>query len=523
MSNSICMSNVTSGFIDLATFDEIDKYLYGGNEASTYFVRETRKSTWFSQVPVALNKRTGSQGASFQNAGNAYFEINRHGDYFLNTWVEIELPAVIAKQESCSESVASVNLSDKYIMWTPNLGHNIIQCADLYFNDTALNPNGGITSSFLDFWAAFTVPSNKAAAYNTMIGNTSDLCTPHTVLPAKRLYVPLPFFYTLDSGVALPTAALPYSVIQIRLEYEQLSNLLLKVENLPNGEVWIQNANTNDYCYERAHAPMNVWGTYAVVSNDERQRMGCAPRDILIEQIQTSSSSASIGTDQTSSTTELNFSHPIKTLMFGGNKKHSSGIYTQSNLKSNYTTGYYYMGKNGGVYLANSPDPDASTLNGQHYGVGSPFESVSLLYENTCRLANMPADYYQLVNPYYTAPVAPGMVAPYTATPYYTTGNRNVADQTMDKCGVEKEGNIGLYLYSYSLDFISLDPMGSTNYGKLTHVTLQLKHSKSAREASQYSLNGDTKQSDDTYGLFVHVINNNILRVSGGQLGFPVL
>ena len=59
MSASICTSNVTSGFIDLATFDEIEKYLYGGPDATAYFVRETRKSTWFTQVPVVLSRASG--------------------------------------------------------------------------------------------------------------------------------------------------------------------------------------------------------------------------------------------------------------------------------------------------------------------------------------------------------------------------------------------------------------------------------------------------------------------------------
>jgi len=31
---NICTSNLTSGFIDLATFDEIEKYMYGGPEAT---------------------------------------------------------------------------------------------------------------------------------------------------------------------------------------------------------------------------------------------------------------------------------------------------------------------------------------------------------------------------------------------------------------------------------------------------------------------------------------------------------
>ena len=53
---SICTSNLTSGFIDLATYDEQEKYMYGGRNATAYFVRETRKSTWFTQVPVVLEQ-----------------------------------------------------------------------------------------------------------------------------------------------------------------------------------------------------------------------------------------------------------------------------------------------------------------------------------------------------------------------------------------------------------------------------------------------------------------------------------
>jgi hypothetical protein len=53
-------SNITSGFIDIATFDEIEKYMYGGPTATAYFVREIRKSTWFTQVPVPLSRNTGN-------------------------------------------------------------------------------------------------------------------------------------------------------------------------------------------------------------------------------------------------------------------------------------------------------------------------------------------------------------------------------------------------------------------------------------------------------------------------------
>ncbi len=44
---SISSSNVTSGFIDIATKDEIEKYMLVVKTSTAYFVRETRKATWF--------------------------------------------------------------------------------------------------------------------------------------------------------------------------------------------------------------------------------------------------------------------------------------------------------------------------------------------------------------------------------------------------------------------------------------------------------------------------------------------
>ena len=110
---SICTSNVTSGFIDLATFDEIEKYMYGGSDATAYFVRETRKSTWFTQVPVVLSKASGQPGFGQEWA----VSISRAGDYLLQTWLRVEIPPVALNSSSQPGNA---------IRWTKNLGHNLL-------------------------------------------------------------------------------------------------------------------------------------------------------------------------------------------------------------------------------------------------------------------------------------------------------------------------------------------------------------------------------------------------------------
>ena len=114
--------------------------------------------------------------------------------------------------------------------------------------------------------------------------------------------LPLPFFYTRDSGVSLPTAALPYNEMRINFTFRDYKDLIVVFEET-NGASASQlqvcsrvNASLgkrdrNDVVYKKtpqlSSGSVQVWANYAMVSNEERKRMACAPRDILIEQVQT--------------------------------------------------------------------------------------------------------------------------------------------------------------------------------------------------------------------------------------------
>lgn len=384
-------SNLTAGFVDLATYDELEKNMYGGKDAIVYFVRETRKSTWFTQVPVQLAKCEGI--ADFGQDWSV--SISRSGDYLLGTWLHVNLPAV---------SVAGWNAQSVCVAWTPNFMHSLIKNCCISFNDLVAARFDG---THLDFWAAFTTPASKAEGYRHMIGSQIPTCG--GFIPAQSCDLPLPFFYTRDSGVALPTAALPYNEMRISFTFRKWEELLVgfapKVEcinygignheqNVPyiipsynssysgiqpcwNNAIWpscstsagisgnnytnnllksgggtelpkdqlhqqyqnsselsfiilpklegvptaylqqsgqnqvTQNRDTNQTNFDmRSNVPFyvgepssknemgvycdmkelslkcEVWANYAIVSNEERQKMACGPRDLLIEQIQ---------------------------------------------------------------------------------------------------------------------------------------------------------------------------------------------------------------------------------------------
>ncbi len=454
------MSNtVTSAFIDLATFDEIEKYLYNGPTAITYFVRCVRKSTWFAQVPVPLTQNAGNPNFN----GDVAFQISRAGDYLIHVWLRATLPEVSAEYSN------GVSTTGSGIRWVANVGHNLIDLTYITFNDLKVQE---FDSYWLDMWTAFTVSASKRTGYNNMIGNIHDLTTPALTLPAYTINVPLPFFFTRDTGIALPTAALPYNEMRINFEFRDWRELLIIG---PDTNLLTAASNIN-------LTNVQLWANYAVVSNEERVKMGKCPRDMVIEQVQRNGGrsfpASQIGVNANASY-DIRMSHSVKALFWNVantticySTASGSSVPNQAREWSNYTTGgTCSCVPNDNLYVVGLDGTD-------------PVASSSLLYENTYRLFEMGSDYFSLVQPWY----------------FWTT----IPEET------------GYHVYSFALHPESMDPSASTNFGKLTNVSLQLTPSADAVEANDC----DTPQ---TFQVYIRALNFNIVRISGGALGLPVL
>lgn len=481
--SSLCTSNLTSGFIDLATYDESEKFMYGGPDSTAYFVRETRKATWFTLVPVCLTKASGNPGWGAEWSVN----ISRAGDYLLHAWLRAQVPSVTLNQSNTT--------TNKAVRWTKNLGHNLIKECVITFNDLVA---ARFDNWHLDFWAAFTTPASKQYGYDLMIGNSGPLSQAAIVsetIPSGFINVPLPLFFTRDSGVALPTAALPYNEMRIQFQFRDWSELLVmqpvngasyksdpSLFSTFDGSMPTPVLSSTDVSLGNGGnlSQVQVWANYAIVANEERKRMACAPRDILIEQVQTAPNQTFAPATNPQPSYDIRFSHAVKALFFAAQN---------TSCKSAMS-----------LYTVQLPTVISGVVPGQGVGTvlkegnSDPIATTSLVYENTQRLNAMGSDYFSLVNPWFHAPTIPS--------------------------------SVGLHTYSYSLDFMSLDPMGSTNYGKLTNVSILPVASLDAVSYNSGSQSGDSSHSTNainTYQFITTAINNNIIRISGGALGFPVL
>ncbi len=478
MSSTTSTTSLTSGFIDLSTFDELEKYLYGGMFAVSYFVRKVHKSTWFTVVPTTL---TNQGTPNFNIQWNS--SISRAGDYLLFAWLRTDFPQVILN------TTANQFGANGRIRWTRNLMHNLVAECALTFNDLV---EMRFDNYYMDFWSQFTIPAGKRNGYNNMIGNFEELNNPlmvaglsgGTTLPAVTLDLPLPLCHTRDTGVSLPTAALPYNDMLFKFTFRNWNQLLI-LDNIVTG------VSTQPLLSDLASGVPQigrcyVWAEYAIVSNEERKQMGKKPRDILIEQVQTASPGSNNTLNHmnpnapTSIRQDVHFSHPVKALFF------SLQNVTNPSEWSNYTTA--------------SPVPTSVGVNFNPSLSADPISTTSLYYENTQRLSNMGSDYFSLIVPFYRA----------VAIPLET----------------------GYHLYCYTLDLVDINPMGSTNFGKLTNVAFEYLPSANAVVAANSTgtpLSPDANHQGDGAGVtqsfqfIVVAVNHNVSRVTGGALGFPVL
>ncbi|ALX27597.1 major capsid protein [Golden Marseillevirus] len=277
-----------SGFVDLATFSDLEAYLYGGCSAVTYFVRAIKKANWFSFLPVVLRNIAGLPGFGSEFSAS----VNRSGDYVLNTWLRVRVPLIAIRP---TNGAGAIN-ANATIRWTRNFMHNLVEKINITFNDLIVHE---FDNYWLDFNAQANIDASKRIGYRNMIGDIPAMINPVTTgnpLGTGDFFnLPVPLFYSEDSGLALAVSALPFNDIKINYTLRRWQDLLVLNTgvgaNPPTYDdvVQVSYDSTFTLIYSTsAPALTNVetWCHYAVVHNDERVKMGKNPRDMVIKQVQ---------------------------------------------------------------------------------------------------------------------------------------------------------------------------------------------------------------------------------------------
>jgi hypothetical protein len=455
-------------FIDLATYAELEAFLYGGPYATTWFVGTVQKSNWFSLIPISIRQ---SQNPDF-NTTNVSATINRNGDYVLKMWFRCVIPQVwIAPDPTI--------YGDAQVRWVNNIGHNLFQRVYLTHNDLTAQE---FTSFWLDYHYQFYVCASKRIGYRNMIGNVGSMTLPvgiGAVLGSgSPINVPFPLWFGVDSGRALPVASLPFNDTKLNYEIRDWKQLLIVYPGTAGTPGQTRIATVNDvYVYPTTNQSPSLqipetYAQYAIVHNDERVKMGDAPRDILIHQLQ----QVQVQPIQTAT-------GAVQSLYFSIRNNTIQNLKTNSGAEwSNYTT-----------------EPAFNGLTGL-----DPVSTVQLLYENTIRFS-MGADYFALVQPYHSSMCIPDETG-------YHIWSYALNDGSLNPCGSTNYSKLANVSITYQPSPAAQNASNPT---------------------APVDRNGNPLMWPNVSGVltamvqgFEHILiakNHNIGRVANGSFGFPTL
>lgn len=330
--------------MQLVAYGAQDIYLTG-NPQITFFKVVYRRHTNFA---IEAIEQVFNGTADFGRKVTA--TISRNGDLITRVYLVVDLPQVDAAEGNVC-------------YWTRNLGNILIKNVELEIGGQRIDKQYG---EWLVIWAELTLQPGHVAGYAEMIGNTIDLYGADTTLDAKRIFVPLQFFFNRNVGLALPLIALQYHEVKINLEFRPLGELL-KCETAEGDAVASPNVSMQS---------ASLWVDYIYLDTDERRRFAQVSHEYLIEQLQFTGEETLTGANEK---VRLNFNHPVKELVWVSRLEDAE---TQCQW-SNFTTGTVVGGGEDGAYTG-----------------GDPMELAKLQLNGHDRFAERTARYFNLVQPY---------------------------------------------------------------------------------------------------------------------------
>ena len=289
--------------MQLVAYGAQDIYLTG-NPQITFFKVVYRRHTNFSMESI---QQTWN-GFTTSTDGRSTATISRNGDLVHKMFFQIDMG--VAVEHSTSASFMSSNPGAAFITdVSVEIGGQTIDkhkgsWIETWAELTERNELGTIAGANNASWAATTAAQGGVTAadfqntlfqrmsgmggvkWNNYNPNTAGTSLENVLNSGRYLYVPLQFWFCKNPGLALPLIALQYHEVKIILEHKFHTVF-------PEG------------------SDCQLYADYIYLDTDERRRFAQVSHEYLIEQVQHQSGG-------TTPTTDLNFNHPVKELIWTG-------------------------------------------------------------------------------------------------------------------------------------------------------------------------------------------------------------
>lgn len=274
--------------------------------------------------------------------------ISRVADLLKDVKLVLDLPAM-------SQTAGTV-------AWTRKVAIAACQSVELEIGGSRIDK---LYNHYINIWSELSVDASKDAIYQKMIGNVSTMTSQLTTIPAKRVYLPIPFYFCQDAGLSLILIALQYHDVKIVVELSPVANLYVTDDGLAPSVVGdLQNA--------------FLLCDYVFLDSEERKAFVASAQEQLITQVQFA------GAESISSANakiKLSFNHPVRALVWATQLE--ANLTSGRNRVFDYTT-------------------SGATLNDAYVG-NSPMTSAKLTLNGHDRFASRESAYFNLIQPYDTA------------------------------------------------------------------------------------------------------------------------
>ena len=265
--------------MQLVAYGAQDVYLTG-NPQITFFKVVYRRHTNFA---------TESIEQTFSGTGNfgrkVTCDVQRAGDLITKMYLRVGLPALNAGDGNST------------CAWVSRVGHALIDSFELTIGGTSIDKLYG---DWLNVWQELARNYAQDRGYAAMIGDTPALTTLANSHSASTLWVPIPFAFCRNDGLALPVIALQYHDIRFNVEFTQASSLVCYTGTTPAVS-------------QLQFDSVSLFVDYVYLDNEERKRFAQASHEYLFEQLQYTGDES---VNTTNTKYRLNLNHPCKELIW---------------------------------------------------------------------------------------------------------------------------------------------------------------------------------------------------------------
>lgn len=454
-------------FQEMCCLGAADKALTGATVESaniTLWRFVHMKHTAFALEPVEFD----SSGTVRFGATNVKFTFQRQGDLVWHTYAKVFLPGIVGC--SGSSGTYTVATGDNAVYWTNAIGQYLLQSVKLTIGGTIIDT---LYDTYLFMWEELSGKPGKRLG--EMIGKFDTVALRQATSRRSRwLYVPLPFYFTENTGLALPLVSLQFHNVQLEISFATRTKCYVvptsavsaastfAVYERPDGETGrdatLATASSLTLLNDNSIRVL-IEACYAYLDHDERSKFAHGQFEQIITEVQqggaqassTSGGSATEASAAIKVDVRLQFNHVVMEFIFAVRSQDKE----DDNLHFDF----------GGWF-----DDDAAGGSGL---VLDPVTEVTILFNNSPRVQPRPGSFFRLVQPYQ----------------HHTNVPREF-----------------IYVWSFAVDPEDAQPTGGANLSRIDNVNMKV------------SLDARVFAAATTADVIIYARNKNLLRFKHGLL-----